>query len=93
VRVSGKGISGRIHLSSTGKKGHAFVVEEVKVKLDKLNFSVRDTKYSWLVTAFKPIATGLIKKAVAKAIEVGIQSGLVQIDAQLADIRERLEDA
>lgn len=35
---------------------------------------------------------GLMKKAIAKAIEEGIRSGLQQLDAQLADISERVDD-
>ena len=35
----------------------------------------------------------MIKKAVAKAIEESIRAALIQIDAQLTDISERLEDA
>lgn len=41
----------------------------------------------------KPIATGLIKKAVPKAVEAAIRNALEQLDQQLSDIRERLDDA
>lgn len=71
----------------------AAVLTHVQVKIDKLKFAVRGSKHSMLITVLKPIATGLIKKAVAKAIEEGIRSGLMQLDAQLADISERLDAA
>ncbi|KAM0751353.1 hypothetical protein T439DRAFT_380336 [Meredithblackwellia eburnea MCA 4105] len=93
VFIGGKGISGKIHLASTGRKDHAFRVMDVKIKIDKLKFAVRDAKYSFLISTFKPIITGLVKKAVCRAIADGIEGGLVQLDAQLADISERMEDA
>jgi len=93
VVISGKGISGKIHLESTGRKDHAFKIIDVKVTLDKLKFAVKHSKYSFLISTFRPILTGLIKKAVAKGIQEGIRGGLVQLDAQLADIMERYEEA
>jgi len=93
VVISGKGISGKVHLESTGRKDHAFKILDVKVKIDKLGFKVRDSKYSGLINLFKPLLTGLIKKGVAVGIQEGIRSGLVQLDAQLADISERYEEA
>ncbi|KAK4699364.1 hypothetical protein P7C70_g6896, partial [Phenoliferia sp. Uapishka_3] len=93
VFIGGKGISGKVHLESTGRKDHAFNVVDVKVKIDKLKFNVRDSKYSFLISTFKPLVTGLIKKGVAVAIQEGIRSGLVQLDAQLGDLSERYEAA
>ncbi|GAA6063477.1 hypothetical protein JCM10212_006339 [Sporobolomyces blumeae] len=93
VFLGGKGLSGKIHLESTGRRDHAFKVVEVKVKIDKLKFAVRDSKHSFLINTLRPLATGLIKGAVTKAIEAAIRSGLEQVDMQLADIRERLDDA
>lgn len=108
----GKGISGKIHLESTGRKDHAFNVVDVKIKvrtrpcspvahpltqspsqIDKFKFAVRDAKHSFLISAFKPLVTGLIKKGIATAIQEGIRSGLVQLDAQLGDLSERYEAA
>ncbi|KAI5479947.1 hypothetical protein MNV49_002237 [Pseudohyphozyma bogoriensis] len=93
VFLGGKGISGKVQLESTGRKNHAFNVVSVKVKIDKLSFTVRDSKYSFLISTLKPLLTGLVKKGVTKAIEQAIRDGLVQLDAQLSDISERMEDA
>lgn len=54
---------------------------------------MRGSKHSLLIATFRTLATGLIKKAVAKAMEEAIRSALVQVDAQLTDISERLEEA
>lgn len=54
---------------------------------------MRESKFSFIIATLRPLVTGLIKKAVAKAIEEGIRTGLVQVDAQLADIKERYHDA
>ncbi|GAA5960221.1 hypothetical protein JCM21900_000554 [Sporobolomyces salmonicolor] len=93
VFLGGKGLSGKVHLESTGRKDHAFKVIEVKMKIDKLKFAVRDSKHSLLINTLRPLATGLIKGAITKALEAAIRAGLEQVDMQLADIKERLEDA
>ncbi|KPV72383.1 uncharacterized protein RHOBADRAFT_66934 [Rhodotorula graminis WP1] len=93
VFLGGKGLSGKVHIESTGRKHHAFKVVEVKIKIDKLKFAVREAKHSTLINMLRPLATGLIKSAVTKALEAAIRTGLEQVDAQLSDIAERLEDA
>jgi len=93
VLLAGNGVSGEIHLESTGRPGHAFKVVDVKVNVDTLKFKVREAKHSFLISVIRPLATGLIKKTIEKAIADGIRSGLEQVNAQLSDIKERLEDA
>ncbi|GJN92734.1 hypothetical protein Rhopal_005772-T1 [Rhodotorula paludigena] len=93
VFLGGKGLSGKIAIESTGRKHHAFKVVDVKLKIDKLKFAVRESKHSTLINLLRPLATGLIKSAVTKAMEAAIRTGLEQVDAQLSDISERLEDA
>lgn len=91
--VSGEGISGKIHIESTGKKHHAFKVVDVDVKVDKVKFDIRGAKHQALYSLFRPLAKNLIKKQIGKAIEDAIRNGLVQLDAQISDIAERYEDA
>ena len=62
VFIGGKGISGKVHLESTGKPNHAFYVRDVKVTIDTLKFKVKDAKHSFLYSTFRTLATGLIKK-------------------------------
>lgn len=93
VFIGGNGISGKIHLESTGRKHHVFKVRDVDVKIDNLKFKIRDAKHQFLYSMVRPLATSLIKKAVPKAIEAAIRDALEQLDAQLSDIAERIEDA
>ncbi|GAA5986554.1 hypothetical protein JCM11641_003673 [Rhodosporidiobolus odoratus] len=93
VFLGGKGLSGKVHIESTGRKNHAFKVIETKIKIDKLKFAVRESKHSTLINFMRPLATGLIKTAVSKAIEAAIRAALEQVDAQLSDIKERLDDS
>ncbi|GAA5918486.1 hypothetical protein JCM6882_008315 [Rhodosporidiobolus microsporus] len=93
VFLGGKGLSGKVHIESTGRKNHAFKVVDVKIKIDKLKFAVRESKHSTLINFMRPLATGLIKSAVSKALEAAIRAALEQADQQISDINERLEDA
>ncbi|KEI39762.1 uncharacterized protein L969DRAFT_17670 [Mixia osmundae IAM 14324] len=91
VFIGGKGISGKIAISSSDRKGHVFKTDSVKIKIDTLKFAIRDSKHSILYATLRPLASTLIKKQVAKAIEGAIRSGLEQLDAQLVDIRDRVD--
>ncbi|GAA5822401.1 hypothetical protein JCM11251_006326 [Rhodosporidiobolus azoricus] len=93
VFLGGKGLSGKVHIESTGRKNHAFKVVAVDVKIDKLKFAVRESKHATLINFLRPLATGLVKSAVTKALEAAIRSALEQADQQISDINERLEDA
>lgn len=93
VQLSGKGISGRIHVESVEARGAMFKVVDVKVKVDKLKLAIRESKHQFLYSTLKPLATRLIKKQIQKAIQDAIHSGLVHLDAQLIDLRDRLDTA
>ncbi|KAI9609829.1 hypothetical protein KEM48_002695 [Puccinia striiformis f. sp. tritici PST-130] len=93
VVISGNGVSGKVHIESSEAKDRVFVVRDVKIKVDKLAFGIRETKHNFLYSTLKPLAQSLVKKQISKAIEDGIRTGLGQLDAQFVDIRERLEAA
>ncbi|BGP18009.1 hypothetical protein JCM10213_005048 [Rhodosporidiobolus nylandii] len=93
VFLGGKGLSGKVHIESTGRKNHAFKVVETKIKIDKLKFAVRESKHSTLINFMRPLATGLIKSAISKALEAAIRAALEQADQQISDIKERIDDA
>ncbi|KAH9815942.1 hypothetical protein DFH28DRAFT_1125996 [Melampsora americana] len=80
------GVSGKVHIESSTAKDRVFTVKDVKVKVDKLSFGIRDTKAQLFVFHLEA-------SQIAKAIEDGIRSGLGQLDAQFVDIKERLDDA
>ncbi|MBW0513033.1 hypothetical protein O181_052748 [Austropuccinia psidii MF-1] len=93
VVISGNGVSGKVHVESSDAKDRVFVVKDVKVKVDKLSFGIRDSKHNFLYSTLRPLAQSLVKKQIAKAIEDGIRTGLGQLDAQFVDIKERLDAA
>jgi len=95
VLLGGEGLSAKVHIKSAPPKDKSsvFHVKEVRVKLDSLKFSVRDSKHDALYKMLKPLATGLVKKQIAKAIEDAIRTGLEYVDEQLVATRDRMNDA
>lgn len=88
VLISGKGISGKIHLETTPDRHSVFRVRECKVDIDDLKFKIRDSKHNFLYNTLRHTATGIIKKSVAKAMQAAIRQALLQLDSQLTDIRD-----
>lgn len=70
-----------------------FKVKSVNVKVDTLKFSIRDSKHDFLYKTLKPLATGLVKKQIQKAIADGISTGLEYLDGQLVGVRDRMDAA
>ncbi|KZP01029.1 hypothetical protein CALVIDRAFT_493481 [Calocera viscosa TUFC12733] len=94
VLIGGAGISGTVHVASAGKdRSSVFVVKDVHIKIDTLNFSIRDSKHDTLYKILKPLATGLIKKQIAKAMQDAIRTGLEYVDGQLVGVRDRMDEA
>jgi hypothetical protein len=81
-------------LVSAGKdRSSVFKVEDVHVKVDTLKFSIRDSKHDFLYKTLKPLATGLVKKQIQKAIADAIRTGLEYADGQLVGVRDKMESA
>ncbi|CUA74610.1 putative protein C32A11,02c [Schizosaccharomyces pombe 972h-] [Rhizoctonia solani] len=95
VLLGGEGLSAKVHIKSAPAKDKSsvFYVKDVRVKIDSLKFSIRDSKHDALYKILKPLATGLIKKQIAKAIEGAIRTGLEYVDEQLVATRDRMNDA
>ncbi|CAE7147721.1 unnamed protein product [Rhizoctonia solani] len=95
VLLGGEGLSAKVHIKSAPPKdtSSVFYVKDVRVKIDSLKFSIRDSKHDALYKIVKPLATGLIKKQIAKAIESSIRTGLEYVDQQLVATRDRMNDA
>jgi len=70
-----------------------FRVDEVKVTVDSMKFSIRDSKHDLLYKTLKPLASGLIKKQIQKAIQDGLRTALEYVDGQLVGVRDRMEAA
>src|SRR5271170_7533116 len=83
-----------VHLVSADKdKSSVFKVKNVIVKVDTLKFSIRDSKHDLLYKTIKPLATGLVKKQIQKAIAGAITTGMEYVDGQLVAVRDRMADA
>ncbi|KAH6911282.1 hypothetical protein BKA70DRAFT_1220304 [Coprinopsis sp. MPI-PUGE-AT-0042] len=94
VLVGGEGVSAHVTISSTTKdKSSVFRVDDVTVKVDSLKFSIRDSKHDLLYKTLKPLASGLIKKQIQKAIKDGLRTALEYVDGQLVGVRDRMEEA
>lgn len=79
-----------VHLVSSDKdKSSVFKVKNVVVKVDTLKFSIRDSKHDFLYKTLKPLATGLVKKQIQKAIRDAITTGMEYVDGQLVGVRDR----
>lgn len=93
VLIGGNGITTTIHLLGAEKgSGSVFNVKNVKVNIDQLKFSIRDSKHDKLYR-FLRIFTKLVKTQVQRAVQDGIISALVLIDQQLAHVRDKMEEA
>jgi len=94
VFLGGEGLTVTVHLTGAGKDtSSVFKVKDVHVKVDSLKFSVRDTKHDLLYKTLKPLATGLVKKQISKAIEDAVRTGLEYLDGELVAVRSRYADA
>ncbi|KAG8928965.1 hypothetical protein FRC02_006163 [Tulasnella sp. 418] len=94
VFLGGEGLTVKVHLKSAGNdRSSVFHVKDVNVKLDSLKFSVRDSKHDMLYKTLKPLATGLVKKQIAKAITDAITTGFEYVDEQLVQVRDRMAEA
>jgi len=94
VFLGGDGITIKVKIASAlNDANHVFYVKDVNVKVDTLKFAIKDAKHSLLYKTLKPLATGLIKKQIAKAIGDGIRTGLEMLDTQLIQVRSRMTEA
>jgi len=70
-----------------------FKVSSVNVKVDTLKFSIRDSNHDFLYKTLRPLATGLIKKQIQKAIKDALVTAFEYLDGQLVGVRDRMENA
>jgi hypothetical protein len=94
VLLGGEGLSAVIHLVSS-KHDHTsvFRVQDVHVKVNTLKFAIRDSKHDFLYKTLRPLASGLIKRQIQKAIKDALITGFEYIDGQLVAVRDRMESA
>lgn len=94
VLLGGHGLTITVHLASTHKdKTSVFKVKDIVVKVDTLKFSIRDSKHDLLYKTLRPLATGLVKKQIQKAVADGVRTALEYVDGQLVSVRDRMAEA
>ena len=94
VLLGGEGLTVTAHVVSAGKdRSSVFKVKNVHVKVANLKFSIRDSKHDTLYKTVRPLATGLVKKQLQKAIADAVTTGLEYVDGQLVGVRDRMADA
>jgi len=94
VILGGHGLTITVRLVSADKdKSSVFKVMNVHVRVDTLKFSIRDSKHDFLYKVIKPLATGLVKRQIQKALEGAITTGFEYVDGQLVFVRDRMAEA
>lgn len=93
VLLGGSGLTVTARVKSSNDPASVFIVKDVDVKVDTLKFSIRDSKHDILYNAVRPLATGLVKKQLQKAIEGAVRTGLEYVDGQLVGVRDRMREA
>jgi len=92
--LGGEGVTVTVTLVSSSKDHTSvFKVKSVHAKVASLKFSIRDSKHDFLYKTLKPLATGLVKKQIRKAIEDGVRTGLEYVDGQLVGVRDQMAEA
>ena len=94
VLLGGEGLTVTAHVVSADKdKSSVFKVKNVNVKVATLKFSIRDSKHDTFYKILRPLATGLVKRQLQKAIADAVTTGLEYVDGQLVGVRDRMAEA
>ncbi|KAJ7651060.1 hypothetical protein FB45DRAFT_30202 [Roridomyces roridus] len=93
VSLGDKGLTVTATLHTSPDTSSVFTVGQVRVKVNALKFSIRDSKHDLLYKVIKPLATRLIKKQIQKALEDAIRTGFEYVDGQLVSVKERANAA
>ncbi|KAI0654930.1 hypothetical protein C8Q70DRAFT_924907 [Cubamyces menziesii] len=94
VLLGGEGLTITAHVVSADKdRSSVFKVKNVHVKVATLKFSIRDSKHDMLYNTLRPLATGLVKRQLQKAIADAVTTGLEYVDGQLVGVRDRMNEA
>ncbi|KAI0737543.1 hypothetical protein C8Q80DRAFT_1276300 [Daedaleopsis nitida] len=94
VLLGGSGLNVTVHLTSAEKdRSSVFKIKDVQTSIQTLKFSIRDSKHDTLYKMLSPLATGLVKKQLQKAIADAIRTGFEYIDGQLVGVRDSMAEA
>ena len=94
VLLGGSGLTVTAHLVSSDKdRSSVFKVKDVSTSIDTLKFGIRDSKHDTLYKLLRPLATGLVKKQLQKAIGDAVRTALEYVDGQLVGVRDQMAEA
>ncbi|KAJ9126120.1 hypothetical protein QFC24_002393 [Naganishia onofrii] len=94
VVIGGKGIGIIVDLETVAnRRDSVFRVKDIDVDIDTLKFSIRNSHHDLLYKFVKATATGIIKHAIEAAIHTALRTALEGLDDQLAEVRNKMDDA
>lgn len=95
VVLGGRGlvVTARVRSAPAGDKSSVFYVKDVEAKLGDVNFAIRDSNHDLLYKTLKPLAMGLVKRQIKRAVEDGVRTMLEYVDGQLVGVQNRMEEA
>ncbi|KAI0768823.1 hypothetical protein BD413DRAFT_561805 [Trametes elegans] len=94
VLLGGSGLTVTVHLVSADKdRSSVFKVKDVNTNIHTLKFSIRDSKHDTLYKMLGPLATGLVKKQLQKALGQAVRTALEYVDGQLVAVRDQMQEA
>lgn len=94
VVIGGKGIGIIVDLETVqNRRDSVFRVKDIDVDIDTLKFSIKNSHHDILYKFVKATATGIIKHAIEAAIHTALRTAFEGLDEQLAEVRNRMEDA
>lgn len=94
VVIGGKGIGVIVDLETVqNRRDSVFRVKDIDVDIDTLKFSIKNSHHDILYKFVKATATGIIKHAIEAAIHTALRTAFEGLDEQLAEVRNRMEDA
>ncbi|KAI0644415.1 hypothetical protein C8Q79DRAFT_1011468 [Trametes meyenii] len=94
ILLGGSGLTVTVHLVSADKdRSSVFKVKDVQTAIHTLKFSVRDSKHDTLYKVLGPLATGLVKKQLQKALGQAVRTALEYVDGQLVAVRDEMAQA
>ncbi|KAJ3757565.1 hypothetical protein EV360DRAFT_45784 [Lentinula raphanica] len=93
VLLGGDGLSATVHLESSSDPTTLYDIKNIAVKVDTLKFAIRDSKHDLLYKTLRPLATGLIKKQIQKAVADAMRTGLEWLGEELVAVRDRMNEA
>ncbi|CCM07009.1 uncharacterized protein FIBRA_09328 [Fibroporia radiculosa] len=93
VLLGGSGMTVTAHLATAHDPASVFQVKNVAVKVDSLKFAVRDSKHDALYKTIAPLATGLVKRQLQKALGGAVRTALEYLDGKLVAVRDQMSEA